>query len=124
MRRLTLLLGLLMTAALSWLAGSADAPAIPQENQAVLRATPLNAEAVNSGFHAPWDAVGIAAADAAWITPEMSLKAIHACPYSGDVILLEWNQRRESGFIAIKAGRMIEKSGSNLRPSLIHPEKR
>ena len=50
MRRFSLLLCLLVVAALGWIIGSAEAPTATEQTEAVLPETRLFLEAVNTGF--------------------------------------------------------------------------
>src|ERR1019366_6008937 len=87
MRRFSLLLCLLVVAALSWIIGSAEAPTTTQQRDAVLPNTHLTLEAVNTGFKDTSMATGIRTADAAWITYELLSVAIAARPYSTNTVL-------------------------------------
>ena len=82
MRRLTLLLCLLMVAALHWIIGSAEALATTEQNEAVLSTPDLTREAVNTGFKASLVAAGIRAEDAARIIQEPLWAAIDAGAHS------------------------------------------
>ena len=82
MRRLTLLLCLLMVAALRWIIGSAEALTTTEQSEAVLPRPDVTLEAVNTGFKASLVAASICAEDAAWIIHELLWAAIDAGAHS------------------------------------------
>lgn len=87
MRRFSLLLCLLVVAALGWIIGSAEALTTTQQRDAVLPKTHLTLEAVNTGFKDSSVATGIRTADAAGISYELLSVAIEARPHSTNTIL-------------------------------------
>ena len=119
MGRLTLLLCLLLVAALRWIIGSTEALTTTEQKEAVLPKTHVTLEAVNTGFKASLVAASIRAEDAVWITHELLSAAIDARVHSTSAILSRSNRRVEFEFIEIAAGRMIE----NLPPTRIGPDR-
>ncbi len=87
MRRLTLLLCLLLVAALRWIIRSAEAPTTTEQNVAVLSKTYVIPEAENMGFEATSVAASIRAEDAAWMTHKLVRPAIEVRPRSASMIL-------------------------------------
>ena len=82
MGRLTLLLCLLLVAALRWIIGSTEALTTTEQKEAVLPKTHVTLEAVNTGFKASLVAASIRAEDAVWITHELLSAAIDARVHS------------------------------------------
>jgi hypothetical protein len=107
MRRLTFLLCLLMVVALRWIIGSATALTTMEQNEALLRKTDLNLEAVNTGFKAGLVAVSIRE-DTAWIADELPSAVVDAGAHSTTANLSRPNRRVELEFIENAAGRLIE----------------
>src|SRR5450432_1126285 len=99
MRRLTLLLCLLMVAALQWIIGSAEVTAPLEPREVVLPKTHITLKAVNTGFKATPVVAGVAHQDAAWIANELPSAAIDARPPSTTSILSRSNRRVEFEFI-------------------------
>ena len=82
MRRFSLLLCLLVAAALGWIIGSAEAPTATEQTEAVLPEMHLALEAVNTGFKDISVATGIRSSDAACVTYELLPVVIEAHPRS------------------------------------------
>jgi hypothetical protein len=87
MRRFSLLLCLLVVAALGWIIGSAEAPTTTQQRDAVLPKMHFTLEAVNTGFKDTSVATGIRSSDADWISYELLPTVIEAYPRSTNAIL-------------------------------------
>src|SRR5437667_6213927 len=119
MRRLTLLLFLLMVAALHWIIGSAEALATTEQNEEVLSTPDLTREAVNTGFKASLVAACIRAEDAAWIMQEPLWAAVDAGAHSTkrDPLPIESTSRVR---INRDRGRQDDRrSPSNLEPGMM-----
>ena len=82
MRRLTLLLCLLMVAALHWIIGPDEALTDTGQNEAVVPTPDLTLEAVNTGFKGSLVEVGIVAEDAVWTIQESLWATIDAGAHS------------------------------------------
>jgi len=108
MLRLTLLLCLLMVAALRWIVVSAEALTTAEQSGAGFPKKHVTLEAVNTGFKASPVAASIRAEDTAWIIHEVPSAAIDAGGYSTTTILSRSNRCVEFEFIEIGDSRMIE----------------
>ena len=112
MRQFTLLLCLLVVAALRSLIGFDEAPATAERNDAVLPKRHIAQEAVNKGCEPHRLRPGLRSADMAWGAHELLLAAIGAGPHSTNTILSRSNQPVRFEFIVIGAA----KATGNLPP--------
>jgi hypothetical protein len=110
MRRFSLLLCLLVAAALGWIIGSAEAPTATEQTEAVLPEMHLALEAVNTGFKDISVATGIRSSDAACVTYELLPVVIEAHPRSTNAILSRSESTRRFDLIVNDAGRTNQKS--------------
>jgi hypothetical protein len=123
MRRLTLLLCLLMVAALRWIIGSAEALTITEQNEAVLPRPDVTLEAVDTGFKASLVAASIHAEVAAWIIHELLWAAIDVSARSTKRDPLPTESTSGVRFLRDRGRQDDQKSPSNLGSDLMALDK-
>jgi hypothetical protein len=103
MRQFTLLLCLMMVAALRWIIGSVGAPTTTEQKATVFSETHVGMEAVNTGFKVTAVGARVGTGDAAWITDELLSAAMAARPHCTTTNLSRGNRQVEFEFIEIGA---------------------
>ena len=114
MRRLTLILCLLVMAAVHRITRTTEAPATTQQKDVVLSPAQVALRAVNTGLQATSLVASIGIPGRAWITRRQPSAAIHAGAHSTTVIFSRSNRRGKLEFTAIGIDRTVE----NLTPAL------
>lgn len=108
MRRLTLLLCLLMVAALRWIIGSPEVLTITEQNKVVLPKPEVTLKAVNTGLRATWLRPALARKMLLRLSTSCCGQRLMLVCTQPSAILSRSNRRVEFEFIEIAAGKMIE----------------